>query len=109
MATGAPGAPVIDRLDMPARAALDADGFYHCDGQIAFHDSDDPVKTLTVSIPAYFARYDFATGELRVTSAFPVLLRLAGSTPKGPLSYAIALTDDSGLQSAAMTETVTLQ
>jgi hypothetical protein len=101
--------PVIDDLAVPESATLAADGTYHVDSTISFHDDDDAVNRIRVHVDSLGATAEYpANGERSATHA-PFTIQVAGSAPKGPLALSVIVLDVAGNASDTKTATVTLK
>lgn len=91
-------APVIDSLQMPATAALDATGKATLEGMLQFHDDDDTVATVVTRVPA---TNQSTTGTIPPASIGLVSITIVLAGTKGTtVDYEITLVDKSGLSSA---------
>jgi hypothetical protein len=104
-----PQPPEFRGVQVPSTATLAADGFYHVTGVIGFHDLDDAVATLSIRVPFVGRTYDLATPTNDGLGSMTIELKLASTSPKGPVEIDLTLIDDSGLASAPLTEMVTLE
>lgn len=101
--------PVIDELSLPESVTLDADGTYHVNGTISFHDDDDTVSRVRVKIASIGAAGDYpATGGKTATKA-PLALKIVGTAPKGALQLTVWILDVEGNISDPKNPTVTLK
>ena len=91
-------APVIDSLEMPATAPLDAMGKATVMGMLQFHDDDDTVDTIVTRIPAtnQTTKGNIPAASIGVVSITVVLAGTKGAS----VDYEITLVDKSGLSSA---------
>jgi hypothetical protein len=99
--------PVIDAIDMPPTATLDASGFYTVSGSMTFHDPDDLVATLRVTIPLVQMSYDYPVG-IEAGAISPLTVKFSSAAPKGIEEYDLTLIDEAGLETVAQ-KTVTLE
>jgi hypothetical protein len=100
-----PSPPIIDSLDMPTTATLDAMGKATLTGMVQFHDSDDNVTTVVTRIPA---TNQSTSGSIPPQSVGIVGISLQLSGTKGSsVDYEITLVDKSGLSSAPAKRSVT--
>ncbi len=96
--------PVIDSLDMPQTATLDAMGKATLMGMLQFHDSDDTVETVVTRIPS---TNQMTSGSIPPASIGVVAITVVLSGTKGmSLDYEVTLVDKSGLSSAPAKKTV---
>lgn len=101
--------PVIDELILPESVTLDADGTYHVNGTISFHDDDDTVSRVRVQIASLGAKADYpATGGKSAVKA-PLTLKVVGSAPKGELQLTVWILDIEGNISDPKTPKITLK
>ncbi|HZS41399.1 MAG TPA: hypothetical protein VFF06_31435 [Polyangia bacterium] len=91
---------------MPPTAIVDPSGFYVVNGSLTFHDVDDVVQTLRVTIPLVSMQYEYPVGLSSGTINLTV--KFSSATPKGPQQYLITLVDAGG-ETAVATKTVTLE
>jgi hypothetical protein len=101
--------PVIDELVMPDSVTIDADGTYHVDGTISYHDEDDTVSRVRVEIPAIRASAQYpASGTSSATRA-SLAIRIVGTAPKGATTINVNVLDREGNASDTKVVTVTLK
>lgn len=101
--------PVIDALGLPESVSLDADGTYHVDATISYHDDDDEVSRIRVSIPSLGAAAQYASPGGKKATAAAFTFKVAGDTPKGKLAVEVLVLDVEGNASEAKTGSVTLK
>ncbi len=101
--------PVIDELVLPESATLDADGTYHVDGTIGYHDDDDTVSRVRVEVPSIRAIAHYPAAGKSSASAEPLALRIVGTAPKGALTINVLVLDREGNASDPRSATVTLK
>jgi hypothetical protein len=75
-------------------------------GNLTFHDDDDIVKTLRITIPLVSMQYEYPIDLFSGTVAITV--KFSSATPKGPQQYIITLVDAGGA-TAVQQKTVTLE
>ncbi len=85
--------PVVDELILPESVTLDADGTYHIDAVISFHDDDDAVAGVRVQVPALGARNDYTSLSGKRVEKGVLPLKIIGTTPKGPLEIIVMAVD----------------
>lgn len=85
--------PVIDEFLLPESATLDADGTYHVDATVSFHDEDDAVARIRVQIPALGARNDYSSLSGNSVTRGVLPLRIVGTAPRGQLEIIVMAVD----------------
>lgn len=101
--------PVIDAFGLPESVSLDADGTYHVDATISYHDDDDAVSRIRVNVPSLNATGEYgAPGGQKATNA-PFTFKVVGSAPKGPLAVSVIVLDVEGNASDMKSGSVTLK
>lgn len=101
--------PVIDEFVLPESATLDADGTYHVDATLSFHDEDDAVAGIRVQIPAISARNDYKSLSGKSVSRGVLPLKIVGTAPKGALEIIVLAIDVEGNISDPKSAKVTLK
>lgn len=102
-----PAPPVIDKLDMPAAATLDAMGKATLMGMLQFHDDDDVVTTMAFRIVVTNQQ---TTAMIAPASVGLVSVTTVISGTKGTnVDYEVTLVDRSGLTSTPAKRSVLLQ
>lgn len=101
--------PVIDALALPASVTLDADGSYHIDATISYHDDDDEVSRIRVSAPSIGATAQLAAPGGKTATDAPFTFKIVGTAPKGALGIKILILDVEGNASDEKTASVTLK
>jgi len=101
--------PVVDAFTLPESATLDADGTYHVTATVSFHDDDDPVAKVRITIPSIRAAHDYTslTGQRVENGALE--LKIAGAAPKGALSITAQAIDREGNVSDPKSASITLR
>ena len=88
--------PVIDDLQMPASAAVGADGFYTLEGVISFHDDVGLVDKIRIYIPLVAQTYEFSASAGLARGSAPLEVKFSGATPRGAIAYDVSLVDAAG-------------
>lgn len=97
--------PVIDDVDFP-RTATSTNGQYELQGTIAYHDDDEPVTGVKLTIVPTGQVLSLAIAGAHKAQV-PILVQLAGA--RGDIDYDVSVVSSSGLESPALRETVTLE
>jgi hypothetical protein len=98
--------PVIDEVSVPATASLNADGTYHVDATVRYHDDDDKVSRVRAQVAALGPPGQYAaTGNTETA----VALKIVGTAPKGATTITFWVLDVEGNMSDPKNVTVTLQ
>lgn len=101
--------PVIDAFGLPASVSLDADGSYHVDATISYHDDDDAVSRIRVHVASLNATAEYsAPGGQKATDA-PFTFKVVGTAPKGALAVEVIVLDVEGNASDVKSGSVTLK
>jgi hypothetical protein len=99
--------PIIDKLEMPPAATLDAMGKATLVGMLQFHDDDDVVTTMVFRIVSTNQR---TTGAISPASVGLVSVTTVLAGTKGTnVDYEVTLIDRSGLTSMPAKRSVLLQ
>jgi hypothetical protein len=101
--------PVVDEFTLPESATLDADGTYHVDATISFHDDDDSVRRVRVQIPAVGATRDYSSLSGKSVTKGVLPLQIVGTAPKGALQISVQAIDLEGNVSDPKSASVTLK
>jgi hypothetical protein len=105
----APSGPVIDDLSMPGAVSVGADGYYSVEGLLSFHDESAALGKIRIGVPAVGQTWDFdALGNL-TRGTLPLVIKFAGSSPKGPIEYDVSLVDAATYVSMPRAAFVTLK
>lgn len=101
--------PVLDAFTLPESVTLDADGAYHVTATVSFHDDDDPVAKVRITIASIRAAHDYTslTGQ-RVENG-TLELKITGAAPKGALTITAQAVDREGNVSDPKSASVTLK
>jgi hypothetical protein len=101
--------PVVDEFVLPESATLDADGTYHVDATISFHDDDDVVKRVRVQVPALGVAKDYTSPSGKSVTKGALPLQIVGTAPKGALTLHVQVLDSEGNVSDPKSASITLK
>lgn len=101
--------PVVDEVTVPASATLDADGTYHVDATVTFHDDDDNVRKIRVTIESLKTGNDYPITSVRSATNLLIPVRIVGSAPKGETELRVQAIDLEGNVSDPKSVKVTLR
>jgi hypothetical protein len=101
--------PVVDAFTLPESATLDPDGTYKLTATVSFHDDDDPVTKLRVTIPSLGAGHDYTSLSGQRVENGSLAIQVAGTAPKGALTIAVTAIDREGNMSDPKSASVTLK
>jgi hypothetical protein len=103
-------APVVDSVSLPPTCAIGTDGAYDLMGTISFHGNTVSVSTIHVSAPALMTDYRIQGTDVPSATNAQLIVNFPPNNAIGTSgTYAISVIDDSGLESAPVTGTVTLE
>ena len=101
--------PVIDEFTLPESATLNADGTYHVDATISFHDDDDSVRRIRVTVPSIGAAKDYTSPTGKSVTNGTLSLQIVGTAPKGALAINVQLIDTESNVSDPKSASITLK
>ena len=101
--------PVMDEFTLPESATLDADGSYKVVASVSFHDDDDPVAKVRVTIASIRAAHDYTSLTGQKVEKGSLALTIVGSAPKGPLQITAQAIDREGNVSDPKSASITLK
>jgi hypothetical protein len=99
--------PVIDMVDAPATATLDATGHATVTSTVKFHDDDDNVTAMILRLPKsnLESRGDISPSRSGATTVNSIFSGTKGLV----VDYELIAVDEAGHRSAPVARTVTLQ